>query len=1369
MVNNYEIKPKYRLGKLKDLLYLIPANAILTTNQNGENYNVISIDTDVIYRITTNGTKIQTNYVDGNKHLYQSEITCTMAENSIDNHIALINTLAEAYNLRPIVEDIDGNRYLVSEEKCFEFSSEYTTSYNSSSVELKWNGSSNTPMLIFNADISGVEITDLDKRECAYIEHSVKKIRISNFVDTVINYDYSNNAVRGIINYNDEAWKSVDFIINSFNFKQNYSDNTFSTTLSFSIPLSEYKYYFHDLLTEFNLNRYILSFDTLFATYYVGATNGCAATYTIVSSEEENALNTITLTFTYISHTGFLTNLVGDKIDIDTDTSNNFKPLPPIITDPNGNNIMTYECLNQNGDAIYLVMQLTAANGTPKDEYWCLEGYQQTFNFLNIVGTYNKDYPFAQFKSIDCMIDANCKWIQKLPSNYTFKFTDEMFEATLQSTCPFRIKQIPSFVTVMPQMGNANEPIKITVRCTKDGQDPSITEPLVFTNGASDTVCNISLTKLEGFIDTGGLKIINVSAKEQTLTYNHYAGYAAYIKNLESECPWIRVIITDNKISFEINANSSLTEDRTFKYNFRNTNTNEIQEITFIQSKLYEEWRYDGEDRCDGKDLYQVLYRYLKYSVASNWERTNQSRLGELIQENAPTCMGGGSETWRPVQDSYMCIGNDKFEKLERFISTDGGQTWESTGEFKAGNLIESMSPDCNANFIWQANGNTVCLNGNLYEIEEKFYNNGETIESTGETRVGKVLEINSNKCINPEDNAIEIDIYCDGDANTTNNIFYIKSNTSFNINWGDGTTNSYLHSDFETGNYIEHKYNNAYITTNKRATIRITGGLYEVRMYPVCPIFQVEDIRLQNAPELIKFYSVDDNMEHTLSNIDLSKNVKLNTFQLKNIVGAEGIKSFTYPESNQLRNIAIGNIQTKANYTTLEAVNTLLASLPTVPTGLIDLCYTDSLKYTEEDHNKVCSATLGDLMDRGWFFNQKCCEVVGNRQYRLVDLPDEYECDNLTFTKHSIARIEYSEYTEAGWGEWIDTGKTIITGVLQYNSTDCGYVPTTIQEWRQIDSFTCDFETHISYWNEQLFESSDSGITWNPVIPEQIRQSETIRKTDDYDCGYVDPGELRYRWVVVEGEYLCDEGPENENTWQKLWAADLGWKTEEGITDRWGSDAKLKTKIPSPVNCNTIPTTASTYMFAGLTMLSECPDMKPDIEQLEDMTCMFLSTNIKTFNPLFTFNPNGIIGDEMFKNCESLTSIDFKNTKFKSMYNMLWMCRNLDVCIGLDAQYCETTKSLNIIDTTDTSYHLPYLKRLEIKNLGGKSERMTFTMRIPNLTYESMTYMIKNSGRRVDFRILATWYSDNVANAYREQEFKDLLSQYDCTATYVN
>ena len=38
---------------------------------------------------------------------------------------------------------------------------------------------------------------------------------------------------------------------------------------------------------------------------------------------------------------------------------------------------------------------------------------------------------------------------------------------------------------------------------------------------------------------------------------------------------------------------------------------------------------------------------------------------------------------------------NCKYYRLEKQISTDGGQTWTSTGEYKAGGLVEFASSDC--------------------------------------------------------------------------------------------------------------------------------------------------------------------------------------------------------------------------------------------------------------------------------------------------------------------------------------------------------------------------------------------------------------------------------------------------------------------------------------------------------------------------------------------------------------------------------------------------------------------------------------------------------------------------------------------------
>ena len=48
-----------------------------------------------------------------------------------------------------------------------------------------------------------------------------------------------------------------------------------------------------------------------------------------------------------------------------------------------------------------------------------------------------------------------------------------------------------------------------------------------------------------------------------------------------------------------------------------------------------------------------------------------------------------------PVENEYICENHNKYAKQERYLSTDGGQTWIPLNEFSKGNLIEEGSNDC--------------------------------------------------------------------------------------------------------------------------------------------------------------------------------------------------------------------------------------------------------------------------------------------------------------------------------------------------------------------------------------------------------------------------------------------------------------------------------------------------------------------------------------------------------------------------------------------------------------------------------------------------------------------------------------------------
>lgn len=111
----------------------------------------------------------------------------------------------------------------------------------------------------------------------------------------------------------------------------------------------------------------------------------------------------------------------------------------------------------------------------------------------------------------------------------------------------------------------------------------------------------------------------------------------------------------------------------------------------------------------------------------------------------------------------------DKYKKLKRQVSNDGGQTWQDMipYEYIAGELIERDSPDCNnvewrtvSGYIceenttemtqWVADTGYVCVGFDKYnkEKEQVSYNSGISWADTGNTRAGSTLiEQNSDDC----------------------------------------------------------------------------------------------------------------------------------------------------------------------------------------------------------------------------------------------------------------------------------------------------------------------------------------------------------------------------------------------------------------------------------------------------------------------------------------------------------------------------------------------------------------------------------------------------------------------------------------------
>ena len=137
-------------------------------------------------------------------------------------------------------------------------------------------------------------------------------------------------------------------------------------------------------------------------------------------------------------------------------------------------------------------------------------------------------------------------------------------------------------------------------------------------------------------------------------------------------------------------------------------------------------WFEEGE-MCFGFDKYSMLIRQYSEDWGETWivEEDGVKKKGDIKEEMSPDCY---DVRW--VDDTYclttsielfeyrdvgkyICEGTKKYNKLEIFSSTDGGDTWITTNEYVVGNLISNDSEDC---------GGTVVGDEDIkWEVDEEY------------------------------------------------------------------------------------------------------------------------------------------------------------------------------------------------------------------------------------------------------------------------------------------------------------------------------------------------------------------------------------------------------------------------------------------------------------------------------------------------------------------------------------------------------------------------------------------------------------------------------------------------------------------------
>lgn len=92
---------------------------------------------------------------------------------------------------------------------------------------------------------------------------------------------------------------------------------------------------------------------------------------------------------------------------------------------------------------------------------------------------------------------------------------------------------------------------------------------------------------------------------------------------------------------------------------------------------------------------YEKWKRYVSYDGGVTWDFLDDVK-GELIEHDSPDCTIP-EEQYRWVDSGYTCVDYDKYQQQIKQVSYDSGSTWSNVvpNEFSATTLIESNSSYC--------------------------------------------------------------------------------------------------------------------------------------------------------------------------------------------------------------------------------------------------------------------------------------------------------------------------------------------------------------------------------------------------------------------------------------------------------------------------------------------------------------------------------------------------------------------------------------------------------------------------------------------------------------------------------------------------
>ena len=699
MVQEYLLQRcRYLAGSLKPFIYLLPRETTridyLIDNYQCEVRQIIYTDCIRIggFKTTLSVTESVDNRLD-----FSTNVSISLRENWGEDWIELISTLIKM-NCYVVVEDYNGIQYIQSPEFISDFT--YTYDFNSDTqghiAQLTYKCDCNMPVIILDTNITPTETYDND---CSYHNGDIIEFRMSPYNYVLIDNDVDTGEFSTITCTGGESMHKIEFTKDSFHFTQTYDGKNYQETLVFRIPLSDYKYYFRYNLVEFKENRYAVCFKTACGNWIAsGFEFGFQPTYTIETSESVEELNLIEITLHHVGQNSIFY-CEGNPIFEDSITEI-YVPVTRNIKDPiTGLDLQYWHCISKT-EAIYTLIQMVTLSGVPTDNYLCLEGYEEYYQNLNIINTYEATDTFdfeLTFTNSDCAIMDNCKFIKMTKEVYTFRSIGDYYDVHIQNPCNWTLNNIPLWITATRLSGDGG--IDYVVRFTSK---QNAGDNRIVSYSTLQSVDNVSTIQFILEKNTGWVNPLehHINAMNQSVVSYVDADYDDYnVCMIGYGIGTIEKMPDTSSIRIYIPENTDPENTRTFQLKLCNTKTGDDATIKIYQDHIYVRWVEDINNFiCVNGASYKKEIKYKGYTPDNINIVTEETRIGAQLISDDYNCQFDDGETmyrWNTNTGQTICSNGDKYAREDYEVSYDGGSTWTSTGEYRIGALIEASSPDC--------------------------------------------------------------------------------------------------------------------------------------------------------------------------------------------------------------------------------------------------------------------------------------------------------------------------------------------------------------------------------------------------------------------------------------------------------------------------------------------------------------------------------------------------------------------------------------------------------------------------------------------------------------------------------------------------